>query len=180
MSISGNGLYLIFRIAHPDMHLAQFDALVREIYEKTGLVADQRVLRMSAACGGASYDAYPYIQSAREALSGRVKEKPQGPKSGRPGKSCSMKRSINLIKKIREEKKDITDDYHDWYCIGCALAHEYGKEEGAAAISSGQHALQEVLPDRLRRAVRQMSAEPENRDRDSFLWICKKHGVTFK
>ena len=36
----------------------------------------------------------------------------------------------------------------------------------AAAISSGQHALQEVLPDRLRRAVRQMSAEPENRDRD--------------
>ena len=37
---------------------------------------------------------------------------------------------------------------------------------GAAAISSGQHALQEVLPDRLRRAVRQMSAEPENRDRD--------------
>lgn len=37
---------------------------------------------------------------------------------------------------------------------------------GAAVISSGQHALQEVLPDRLRRAVRQMSAKPENRDRD--------------
>ena len=37
---------------------------------------------------------------------------------------------------------------------------------GASVISSGQHALQEVLPDRLRRAVRQMSAEPENRDRD--------------
>ena len=50
MSISGNGLNLIFRIAHPDMHLAQFDALVREIYEKTGLVADKDVA-MSAACG---------------------------------------------------------------------------------------------------------------------------------
>lgn len=37
---------------------------------------------------------------------------------------------------------------------------------GAAIISSGQYALQEVLPDRMRRAVRQMSAEPENRDRD--------------
>ena len=37
---------------------------------------------------------------------------------------------------------------------------------GAAAISSGQHALQEVLPDRLRRTVRQMSAKPKNRDRD--------------
>ena len=35
---------------------------------------------------------------------------------------------------------------------------------GAAAISSGQHALQEVLPDRMRRAVRQMSAKPKNRD----------------
>ena len=37
---------------------------------------------------------------------------------------------------------------------------------GSAVISSGQHALQEVLPDRMRRAVRQMSAKPKNRDRD--------------
>lgn len=37
---------------------------------------------------------------------------------------------------------------------------------GAAVIPSGQYALQEVLPDRMRRAVRQMSAEPQNRDRD--------------
>lgn len=37
---------------------------------------------------------------------------------------------------------------------------------GAAIIPSGQYALQEVLPDRMRRAVRQMSAEPQNRDRD--------------
>jgi len=37
---------------------------------------------------------------------------------------------------------------------------------GAAVIPSGQYAFQEVLPDRMRRAVRQMSAEPQNRDRD--------------
>lgn len=37
---------------------------------------------------------------------------------------------------------------------------------GASVISSGQHALQEVLPDRMRRAVRQMSAKPKNRDRN--------------
>lgn len=47
---------------------------------------------------------------------------------------------------------------------------------GAAAISSGQHALQEVLPDRLRRAVRQMSAEPENRDRDLLMDLQETRG----
>ena len=96
MSISGNGLYLIFRIAHPDMHLAQFDALVREIYEKTGLVADQGCCDV-CRLPGSQLRCLPIHQSAREALSGRAEKKePQGPKSGRPGKrSCSMKRSIN-------------------------------------------------------------------------------------
>lgn len=47
---------------------------------------------------------------------------------------------------------------------------------GAAAISSGQYALQEVLPDRLRRAVRQMSAEPENRDRDLLMDLQETRG----
>ena len=74
MSISGNGLYLIFRIAHPDMHLAQFDALVREIYEKTGLVADQGCCDV-CRLRGASYDAYPYINPHAKPYRGVLKER---------------------------------------------------------------------------------------------------------
>ncbi len=95
MSISGNGLYLIFRIAHPDMHLAQFDALVREIYEKTGLVADQGCCDV-CRLRGASYDAYPYINPHAKPYRGVLKERTPRAKVRRPGKrSCSMKRSIN-------------------------------------------------------------------------------------
>ena len=47
---------------------------------------------------------------------------------------------------------------------------------GAAAISSGQYAFQEVLPDRMRRAVRQMSAEPQNRDRDLLMDLQETRG----
>lgn len=74
MSISGNGLCLIFRIAHPDMHLAQFDALVREIYEKTGLVADQGCCDV-CRLRGASYDAYPYINPHAKPYRGVLKER---------------------------------------------------------------------------------------------------------
>ena len=130
MSISGNGLYLIFRIAHPDMHLAQFDALVREIYEKTGLVADQGCCDV-CRLRGASYDAYPYINPHAKPYRGVLKERTARAKvrTAREKKLLDEK-VYKLIKKIHEERKDITDDYHDWYCIGCALAHEYGKEEG--------------------------------------------------
>ena len=112
------------------MHLAQFDALVREIYEKTGLVADQGCCDV-CRLRGASYDAYPYINPHAKPYRGVLKERTARAKvrTAREKKLLDEK-VYKLIKKIHEEKKDITDDYHDWYCIGCALAHEYGKEEG--------------------------------------------------
>ena len=110
MSISGNGLYLIFRIAHPDMHLAQFDALVREIYEKTGLVADQGCCDV-CRLRGASYDAYPYINPHAKPYRDVLKERTARAKvrTAREKKLLDEK-VYKLIQKIREEKKDITDD----------------------------------------------------------------------
>ena len=176
MSISGNGLCLIFRIAYPNKHPAQFDALVREIYEETGLVADQGCCDI-CRLRGASYDAYPYINPQAKPYRGVLMDRTARTKvrTARE-KELLEKKVYKLIGKIRKEKKDITDAYHDWYSIGCALAHEYGKEGGAAVIPSGQYALQEVLSDRMRRAVRQMSAKPKNRDRDLPMDLQKTRG----
>ena len=84
-----------------------------------------------------------------------------------------------LIKKIREEKKDITDDYHDWYCIGCALAHEYGKEEGLRLFHLVSMHSKKYYPtecdEQFAKCLRSRKIGIE-----TFLWICKKHGVTFK
>ena len=179
MSISGNGLYLIFRIAHPDMHLAQFDALVREIYEKTGLVADQGCCDVCRLLG-ASYDAYPYINPHAKPYRGVLKERTARAKvrTAREKKLLDEK-VYKLIKKIREEKKDITDDYHDWYCIGCALAHEYGKEEGLRLFHLVSMHSKKYYPtdcdEQFAKCLRSRKIGIE-----TFLWICKKHGVTFK
>ena len=84
-----------------------------------------------------------------------------------------------LIKKIHEEKKDITDDYHDWYCIGCALAHEYGKEEGLRLFHLVSMHSKKYYPtdcdEQFAKCLRSRKIGIE-----TFLWICKKHGVTFK
>ncbi len=179
MSISGNGLYLIFRIAHPDMHLAQFDALVREIYEKTGLVADQGCCDV-CRLRGASYDAYPYINPHAKPYRGVLKERTARAKvrTAREKKLLDEK-VYKLIKKIHEEKKDITDDYHDWYCIGCALAHEYGKEEGLRLFHLVSMHSKKYYPtdcdEQFAKCLRSRKIGIE-----TFLWICKKHGVTFK
>ena len=83
------------------------------------------------------------------------------------------------IKKIREKKKDITDDYHDWYCIGCALAHEYGKEEGLRLFHLVSMHSKKYYPtdcdEQFAKCLRSRKIGIE-----TFLWICKKHGVTFK
>lgn len=130
MSISGNGLYLIFRIAYPERHKEQYDALVREIYERTGLVADQSC---SDVCRlrGASYDAYPYCNPHAKPYRGVLRDKTARAKVRTAREQQLLDEKVHkLIRKIRKQEKDITDDYYDWFRIGCALAHEYGKDEG--------------------------------------------------
>jgi len=161
------------------MHLAQFDALVREIYEKTGLVADQGCCDV-CRLRGASYDAYPYINPHAKPYRGVLKERTARAKvrTAREKKLLDEK-VYKLIKKIREKKKDITDDYHDWYCIGCALAHEYGKEEGLRLFHLVSMHSKKYYPtdcdEQFAKCLRSRKIGIE-----TFLWICKKHGVTFK
>ena len=179
MSISGNGLCLIFRIAYPNKHLAQFDALVREVYEKTGLVADQGCCDI-CRLRGASYDAYPYINPHAKPYRGVLMERTARTKvrTARE-KELLDKKVYKLIGKIRKEKKDITDAYHDWYSIGCALAHEYGKEEGLRLFHLVSMHSKKYYPtecdEQFAKCLRSRKIGIE-----TFLWICKKHGVTFK
>lgn len=179
MSISGNGLCLIFRIAYPNKHLAQFDALVREVYEKTGLVADQGCCDI-CRLRGASYDAYPYINPHAKPYRGVLMDRTARTKvrTARE-KELLDKKVYKLVGKICKEKKDITDAYHDWYSIGCALAHEYGKEEGLRLFHLVSMHSKKYYPtecdEQFAKCLRSRKIGIE-----TFLWICKKHGVTFK
>lgn len=178
MSISGNGLCLIFRIAHPDQHLTQFDALVREIYEKTGLVADQGCCDV-CRLRGASYDAYPYINPHAKPYRGVLKERTARAKVRTAREKELLDEKVyKLIKKIREEK-----GYHRrlsrLVLHRMRLGARIRQGGGASVISSGQHALQKYYPtecdEQFAKCLRSRKIGIE-----TFPWICKKHGVTFK
>lgn len=60
LSVGGDGLCCIFRIAYPERHKAHFYALVDEIQERTPLIVDESgsdVVRLRVA----SYDPHPYF-----------------------------------------------------------------------------------------------------------------------
>lgn len=60
LSVGGDGLCCIFRIAYPERHKAHFYALVDEIQERTPLIVDESgsdVVRLRVA----SYDPQPYF-----------------------------------------------------------------------------------------------------------------------
>ena len=179
MSISGNGLYLIFRIAYPESHKAQFDALVFEIRQKTQLVADSSC---SDVCRlrGASYDPYPYCNPYAKPYKGVLRAKIARKLVRTQHEQKLLDKKVNLlIYKIRSQKIDITDDYNDWYRIGCALANEYGKEEGSRLFHLVSMVSKKYYPTE---CDRQFAACMRNQKIGigTFLRICKQHGVTFK
>lgn len=179
MSVSGNGLCLIFRIAHPERHKEQFDALVREIREKTGLVADKGCCDV-CRLRGASYDAYPYCNPQAKPYRGVLRDRTARAKVRTAREQQLLDQKVHkLIAKIRKERKDITDDYHEWYCIGCALAHEYGKEEGHRLFHLVSTWSKKYHPadydEQFAKCLRSREIGI-----GTFLRICKKHGVTFK
>ena len=90
---------------------------------------------------GAGYDAYPPINPHAKPYRGRAERKknPQGPKSGQPGKLLDEK----VYKLIRKSvKRRISPTTITTGIASDAPWHTNTAGEEAAAISSGQHALQ--------------------------------------
>lgn len=189
MSISGNGLCLIFKIAYPEKHREHFNALVAEIRERTGLVADE-------SCGdvarlrGASYDAYPHFNPYAEeyvdvlSISG--------------GKSCRNipkdrtieeqhlinKRVARLIYKIRQKKlafiSDTSDPEYTLRMVGCALAAEYGRIKGHDLFHMTTMWHPDYYPSEWDRIFMWCMGHCDRTEIATFFYVCKKYGVTFK
>ena len=179
MSISGKGLCLIFRIAHPDMHLAQFDALVREIYEKTGLVADQGCCDVCRLLG-ASYDAYPYINPHAKPYRGVLKERTARAKVRTAREKELLDEKVyKLIKKIREEE----EGYHRRLSrlvlhrmrLGARIRQGRGLRLFHLVSMHSKKYYPTDCDEQFAKCLRSRKIGIE-----TFLWICKKHGVTFK
>ena len=125
-SIRGKGWFAIFRIAYPDKHKAQFEALQQD-FASSGLVIDKSckdVSRMRFI----SYDPEPYVNEVAT-LYNKVWVEPKptihvsysGGDMEQVGKCCRI---------IADHGIDITATYDDWFHVGAALASlgESGRE----------------------------------------------------
>ncbi|MCD8101817.1 MAG: PriCT-2 domain-containing protein [Alistipes sp.] len=184
ISINGNGLCLIFRIEYPEKHIQHFNALVAEIKERIGLIADESCKGV-ARLRGASFDAYPCFNFCAKPYF-KVKDNIYPDNSRVPLDRTAREQDLidtkvnRLIEKIRKGKIDITANYKDWYKIGCAFAAEYGKEEGNRKFHLVSMWHPKYYPSECDEQFAKCLQYGSKTTILSFFKICKEHGVTFK
>lgn len=180
MSVSGNGIFLIFRIAYPEQHKQQFDALVYELKERARLQADTSCSDI-ARLRGVSYDDYPFFNPEAIAYTKVRESKHRTARIRDFDKQWDVNGKVKrLIRKISVDKIDITADYNDWYRVGCALANEYGPDVGRNLFHRVSTWYDGYDP---RECDEQFARCCKSCDKiriETFFYICKKHGVTFK
>lgn len=118
-STRGEGWFAIFRIAHPDKHKAQFEALQRD-FASSGLVIDRAckdVCRMRFI----SYDPEPYVNESAT-LYNKVWVEPKPTTHVFYSGGDDMEQVEKCCQIITDRGIDITATYDDWFRVGAALA----------------------------------------------------------
>ena len=120
-SIRGKGWFVIFNIAYPQKHKAQFEAL-RQDFFRVGLIIDEAckdVCRMRTI----SYDPKPYVNEDA-ALYTKVWVEPKPIIRTTYSFDCSdgIRHAEQCCQEIARRGIDITADYNDWFRVGAALA----------------------------------------------------------
>ena len=128
LSISGQGLCLIFRILDSQYHHDHYAALIQTLNKDFSVLADptcKNIARLRIA----SYDPFPYFNvnaipfdkvscAVRTSSPIRILKEAE-----------QIRKDVEiLVRKIRETHIDITNDYGHWFKIGCAIASEFGEE----------------------------------------------------
>lgn len=175
-SVGGKGWFAIFRIANPEKHRAQFEALRRD-FADNGLVVDKSckdVSRMRFI----SYDPEPYI-NGQATIYNKVWEEPK------PSfQAChhhvgnDMARVELCCQEIANRGIDITATYDDWFHVCAALASlgERGRE--LFHLISAQNA--KYKPNETDKKFTNCLRYVNNISIGTFFHICARYGVNRK
>lgn len=182
LSIGGNGLCLVFRIAYSEKHKSQYCALVNELQMQFGLVADTSCCDI-ARLRVASYDpnpifnpnAIPYFLLGLNGC--------QEPRRDKRSAHIDIKTRARVracISQINTLRIDITSDYDAWRAIGQAFASEFGAREGRRLF----HLVSMEYPDYYSSECDEMfnwcRSHHDSVGISTFFYYCLKHGITFK
>ena len=174
-STRGEGWFAIFRIAYPDKHKAQFEALQRD-FACSGLVIDRAckdVCRMRFI----SYDPEPYVNEAAT-LYNKVWVEPK-PTTHVSYSGCEdMEQVEKCCQIIAARGIDITATYDDWFRVGAALASLGERGRSLYHLVSSQNAKYKAAEtdkkfDNFLRNVSSINI-------GTFFHICSQHGINWK
>lgn len=129
LSLSGEGIFLIFRIQNPEYHKQHFEALAMYLNRKFKLQVDKSV-KSPVSLRVASYDENPYFNENPIPFQYTIDT---NNKSGQIIRTITQREEIRkqvekIVSIIRKNRIDITKQYQDWFKIGCTLAYEFGEE----------------------------------------------------
>ncbi len=123
LSASHKGCFVLVPIVYPEKHIKQFKAIEKDL-KKHNIIVDKACVDVSRLRGVSfdpeakiNPDATPYM---------RVYEYEKPPQHDRP-RDDSGGDFMDLIHMIIKSGIDITEDYEDWFKIGCCLASELGE-----------------------------------------------------
>lgn len=179
LSVSGNGIFMLFRITTPSKHEDHFNAL-EEDFKERGIVIDAQCKDISRL-RGASYDENPYFNIN---VNPYGKTKSRASENKRESATFSNSditayRVLLLVSQIASNCVDMTENYEDWYAIGQSLANEFG-ESGRDLF----HRVSKVSP-----KYKQFECDYqydkclqncEKKRISTFFWYCKRYGLTTK
>lgn len=175
LSVSGQGFFLLIPIAYPNKHELHFDALVED-FADLGIAVDKSCRNISRL-RGYSYDDEAYFNHSAE-IYNKLKHPPK-PQQYRIKDSSD--KVAKLVDKICSSKIDITNDYKDWFAIGCAIACEYGENGRGMFHRVSRQSLKYKSTECDKQYTQCMKAYNGKRYTiGTFIYFCKQYGILLK
>lgn len=134
LSVSGKGVFCLIRIKYPHKHKEHFEALKIQ-FSNIGITIDKACADVSRL-RGYSYDENAYFneeaiifEQVFEYKNTRVVQKEAFDLEKKYGsENTTHSKVMRIINKLNTSRIDITENYEQWFQIGCALANEFGEE----------------------------------------------------
>lgn len=174
-SVGGEGWFAIFRIAYPESHRAQFEALRRD-FAHEGLTIDRScsdVSRMRII----SYDPEPYVNE-KATLYNKVWVEPKQIFRTCYDGDAEMEHIEKCCREITECGIDITATYDDWFHVGAALASLGERGRSIFHIVSAQS--EKYKAAETDRKFTNCLRYVNNISIGTFFHICSKYGINWK
>ncbi len=176
LSVSHNGCFILVPIVYPDKHIKQFKAIERDLKKRNIIIDNQCYnvdrLRYISLDPDAkiNIDAIAYMQVFEY-------EKPPPPPPQERGENENDFK--DLIHLIINSGIDITEDYQDWFKIGCCLASELG-EHGRGHFHDISRAYNGYTPEETDWQYNKCKAGSGKITKNTLFYIANQYGLNLK